>query len=111
MKNIDPKNGAYIYGTRFAIDRHVSTDIKTGATYIHWRLLEVNRNTRGYDVVSVYTDPVNLTIELVGYHTQRDCHFKTTTDYIDTVNDTALTCESAIEGIQQHAVLNGVKHD
>ncbi|MEX5733004.1 hypothetical protein [Providencia hangzhouensis] len=110
MKNIDPENGAYIFGTCFAIDRHISTDDETGATFVYWRMLELDKYSRIYKVMDVNSNPLEILQELVSSHTKRYCKFKSYVDYLDTVVDITLTCNSAIEGIQQRAVFAEAKH-
>ena len=100
-------NGAYIIGTRFALDRYVTKEKtegkKTEITYTHWRLLEVIEHERrySYEIVCAHTRPEPLVAELIAYHTCRDYDTKTLTDLADVIADIILKCNTAINQIEQ----------
>ncbi|MEY0115069.1 hypothetical protein AB7W24_12490 [Providencia rettgeri] len=90
---LDPKDGVYISGTRFAIQRHVD-DSKN----VQWRLLQINNKTRCYELVCCSSDPWFIAIELTSYHAMRvkGKGIKTLDVYRQTVDVISRRCETAI---------------
>ncbi|HEM6856049.1 TPA: DUF5405 family protein [Providencia rettgeri] len=91
---LDPINGVYISGTRFAIQRHVDTENNK----IIWRLLSYNRRNRCYSLVCCHSDPWMLAIDLVSYHVQnvKGRGIKTLDVYREEVDIISRRCETAI---------------
>ncbi|HGJ5857444.1 MAG TPA: hypothetical protein ACHBZ9_08860 [Arsenophonus nasoniae] len=94
MIPLDPKAGAYIFGTRFAISCQQNSDTHK----IEWRLLEANASLRCYEMVCLHTDPVRLVMDLISHHTLRTHanDIRTLDHYRETVDILSRRCETAI---------------
>ncbi|VEB71100.1 Uncharacterised protein [Providencia rustigianii] len=91
---LDPKDGVYISGTRFAIQRHVNEESKE----VQWRLLQINTINRCYELVCCHSDPWIIAIELTSYHVHNITGrgIKTLEVYRQTVDIISRRCETAI---------------
>lgn len=91
---LDPINGVYISGTRFAIQRHVDEESKM----VQWRLLQINKFDRCYELVCCGSDPWLLAIELTSYHVEsvKGKGIKTLDVYREAVDIISRRCETAI---------------
>jgi hypothetical protein len=73
---LDPKNGVYITGTRFAVVTHETQPGK-------WALLQVNAYDRTYSLVSWHDSEVSLVSELVSLHVSYTRHkLRSVKDYL-----------------------------
>lgn len=94
MMAFDPKDGVYILGTRFAIQRRENKQSKK----IEWLLLEANKHQNCYELVTVHSDAISLTMDLVAHHIMRvkGKGIKTLDVYRETVDVISRRCETAI---------------
>ncbi|MBG5930826.1 DUF5405 family protein [Providencia rettgeri] len=95
---LDPKDGVYISGTAFAIQRHVDEDSKA----VQWRLLQINKMARCYELVCCHSDPWQIAIELTSYHVNRvkGNGIKSLDVYRKTVDIISRRCETAINALR-----------
>ncbi|MBD2785958.1 DUF5405 family protein [Xenorhabdus sp. DI] len=88
---LDPKNGVYVTGTRFAIVTHEQHPGKLA-------LLQVNSYDRSYSLVGWHDNGVSLVAELVNLHVFHTRHkMRTVTDYLAAVETIAKRCQTAID--------------
>ena len=110
MITLDPLNGAHVYPTRLAIDRHVITDEQTEKTTVLWRLLEFSHYTRRYSIVCMSTSSAEIACALACYHISSARHFEDIDEITPAFDELIKLSKSAIAGIIQNAVLEQGKH-
>ncbi|MDX7987679.1 hypothetical protein FE392_10090 [Xenorhabdus sp. 12] len=86
---LDPRNGVYVTGTRFAIATHEKHPGKLA-------LLGASKRY-GYSLVSWHDNGISLVTELVSLHVSHIKHrMNTVQDYLDTVNVIGKRCQTAL---------------
>ncbi|WP_038267323.1 DUF5405 family protein, partial [Xenorhabdus cabanillasii] len=84
---LDPKEGVYITGTRFAVVTHEEHKGKLA-------LLQVNRSDGSYSLVGWHDNDVSLVAELVSLHISYTRHkMHSVTDYLAAVDTIAKRCQ------------------
>lgn len=110
MINLDPRNGAHIYPTHLAIDRHVITDKETEKSTVLWRLLEINNATQRYSIVCMSTSSAETAKALACHQLSLSHYFEDIDAITPAFDDLVKRCKSAISIISQHAAMEKVKH-